>query len=236
MKASIVAIEDEPDLLEVLNYNLSREGYRVQTAANGEDGMRLITRHRPDLVLLDLMLPGVDGLEICRRVKFDPNTSSIPIIIVSAKGEEQDVVLGLEMGADDYVCKPFSPRELLARVRAVLRRNSVRGGSEEEDSVKAVVSGDVVIDPVRHEVRIGDEPIALTATEFRLLHRMGSRPGRVFTREQLIRQAVGEDVVILERNIDVHVRAIRKKLGDHADLIETIRGVGYRFRDMSMDI
>lgn len=235
MKATIVAIEDEPDLLEVLNYNLSREGYRVQTALDGEQGMKLISRHRPDLVLLDLMLPGMDGLEICRRVKFDPDTSNIPIIIVSAKGEEQDVILGLEMGADDYVSKPFSPRELLARVRAVLRRNSGRLKSAEDEVGRVVVAGDLVVDPVRHEVRVGDEAISLTATEFRLLYRLGSRPGRVFTREQLIRQAVGEDVVILERNIDVHVRAVRKKLGEHADLIETIRGVGYRFRDTSPD-
>ena len=233
MKETIVAIEDEPDLLEVLHYNLTKEGYKVEVAQDGEAGMRLIHRHRPSLILLDLMLPGVHGLEICRRVKSDSQTKDVPIIIVSAKGEETDVVLGLEMGADDYVTKPYSPRELLARVRAVLRRGPNR--TDDGEVPRRIRIDDLVIDPARHEVRVGEEALVFTATEFRLLHYLASRPGRVFTREQLIRQAIGEDVVILERNIDVHVRAVRKKLGDKADLIETIRGVGYRFQDSEID-
>jgi two-component system phosphate regulon response regulator PhoB len=184
MKEMILAIEDEPDLLEVLHYNLTKEGYKVEVAQDGEEGTRLIHRHRPSLILLDLMLPGIHGLEICRRVKSDPATRDIPIIIVSAKGEETDVVLGLEMGADDYVTKPYSPRELLARVRAVLRRGPNR--VDDGDAPRRVRIEDLTIDPVRHEVRIGDEAVSFTATEFRLLYYLASRPGRVFTREQLI--------------------------------------------------
>jgi two-component system phosphate regulon response regulator PhoB len=231
MKQTIVAIEDEPDLLEVLQYNLTREGYRVESSKDGDEGLELIGKVRPDLVLLDLMLPGMDGLEICRRVKYDAATRHIPIIIVSAKGEEGDVILGLELGADDYIAKPFSPRELLARVRAVLRR----GSSRRADSDPCPLSfGALTVDPLRHEVVVDGESVGFTATEFRLLYYLASHPGRVFTRDQLIRNAVGEDVVILERNIDVHVRAMRRKLGRHAEAIETIRGVGYRFLDAAV--
>lgn len=230
-RAKIIAIEDEPDLLEVVRYNLTREGFDVEGSENGEEGLALIRKSRPDLVLLDLMLPGIDGLEICRQVKYDPATRSIPIIIVSAKGEESDVVLGLELGADDYVVKPFSPRELLARVRAVLRRARRRNGSGDADGVTPLTFDGLCIDPARHEVLVDGDAVSLTATEFRLLHHLACHPGRVYTREQLLRHVVGEDVVILERNIDVHVRAIRKKLGPYDDLIDTIRGVGYRFVD-----
>jgi two-component system phosphate regulon response regulator PhoB len=231
-RETIIAIEDEPDLLEVVRYNLSREGYQVQGSEDGEEGLELIQKSPPDLVLLDLMLPGMDGLEICRRVKYDPSTRDIPIIIVSAKGEESDVVLGLELGADDYVVKPFSPRELVARVRAVLRRRRSDSGGE---GPRAVVFDGLRIDPTRHEVLIDDQPVVFTATEFRLLHHLASHPGRVYTREQLLRHVIGEDVVILERNIDVHIRAVRKKLGTYSDLITTIRGVGYRFSDSGLD-
>jgi len=231
MKPTIVVIEDEPDLLEVLQYNLAREGFQVEGATDGEEGLALITKSRPDLVLLDLMLPVIDGLEICRRVRYDSATRSVPIIMVSAKGEESDVILGLELGADDYVTKPFSPRELIARVRSVLRRGRSSSGAQVDSPV--TING-VSIDPTRHEVTVDRSPVEFTATEFRILYFMASHPGRVYTREQLIRNAVGEDVVILERNIDVHVRAMRRKLGDRADLIETIRGVGYRFADAAM--
>jgi len=227
-RETIVAIEDEPDLLEVVRYNLAREGYEVLSAEDGLEGLDVIEKSHPDLVLLDLMLPGMDGVEICRRVKFDPETRSIPVIIVSAKGEESDVVLGLEMGADDYVAKPFSPRELVARVKAVLRRGDLKG--QESPDGRVVMDG-LVIDPARHEVVVDGESVGFTATEFKLLHHLAANAGRVFTREQLLRHAVGDDVVILERNVDVHVRAIRKKLGDQADRISTIRGVGYRFLD-----
>jgi two-component system phosphate regulon response regulator PhoB len=228
MPTTIVAIEDEPDLLEVVRYNLTREGYRVHGSENGEDGLDLIRSSSPDLVLLDLMLPGMDGLEICRRVKFDPSTRRIPIIIVSAKGEESDVVSGLELGADDYVTKPFSPRELIARVKAVLRRGESNGARATD---QPLIFEGVRIDPDRHEVWIEDESVPFTATEFRLLHHLASHVGRVYTREQLLREIVGDDVVILERNIDVHIRSLRKKLGAHGGYIKTIRGVGYRFLD-----
>ena len=224
----IVVIEDETDILEVIAYNLKREGYEVITSTSGEDGLEKIEKSKPNLVVLDLMLPEVDGIELCRKLKSDPVTQAIPVIMVTAKGEESDVVLGLGVGADDYVTKPFSPRELTARVKAVLRRTKSRG---EVDGRERVAFEGVVIDPQRHEVKVDDESVILTATEFRLLHFLASHPGRVFTRDHLLTRVIGEDAIVIDRNIDVHVRAIRKKLGNHRDLVETIRGVGYRFKD-----
>jgi two-component system phosphate regulon response regulator PhoB len=224
----IVVIEDETDILEVIAYNLKREGYEVITSTSGEDGLEKIEKTKPNLVVLDLMLPEVDGIELCRKLKSDPVTQSIPVIMVTAKGEESDVVLGLGVGADDYVTKPFSPRELTARVKAVLRRSKSRG---EVDGRERVAFEGVVIDPQRHEVKVDDESVTLTATEFRLLHFLATHPGRVFTRDHLLTRVIGEDAIVIDRNIDVHVRAIRKKLGNHRDLVETIRGVGYRFKD-----
>lgn len=227
-KESILVVEDEPDIAEIIEYNLVREGYRVQIADDGEAALDQILRIAPDIVLLDLMLPGLDGLEVCRRLKEDPVTRGIPVIMVTAKGEESDVVLGLGIGADDYVSKPFSPRELTARVRAVLRRGTVRVAS---DSSERVVLGPLVIDAGRHDVRLGGEEVRLTATEFRLLHLLVSHAGRTFTRDQLLSRVIGESVAVTDRNIDVHVRMIRKKFGEHRDIIETVRGVGYRCRD-----
>jgi two-component system, OmpR family, alkaline phosphatase synthesis response regulator PhoP len=224
----IVVIEDETDILEVIAYNLKREGYEVITSTSGEDGLEKIEKSKPNLVVLDLMLPEVDGIELCRKLKSDPVTQAIPVIMVTAKGEESDVVLGLGVGADDYVTKPFSPRELTARVKAVLRRSKSRG---EVDGRERVAFEGLVIDPQRHEVKVDDEPVTLTATEFRLLHFLAAHPGRVFTRDHLLTRVIGEDAIVIDRNIDVHVRAIRKKLGNHRDLVETIRGVGYRFKD-----
>ena len=224
----IVVIEDEADILEVLQYNLTREGYRVATSRDGEEGLAAVRRENPDLVLLDLMLPGLDGVEICRRLKADPTTASIPVVMVTAKGEETDVVLGLELGADDYVAKPFSPRELMARVRAVLRRGPLR--QERQDGERIVREG-LVIDAVSHRVSIDGEPISLTATEMRLLHFLAQHPGRVFTRDQLVSRVIGDRAVVVDRNIDVHVGAVRRKLGPYRKLIETLRGVGYRFRE-----
>ena len=191
------------------------------------DGLSLVRNQSPALVLLDLMLPGIDGLSICQQLKSDPITRDIPIIIVSAKGEESDVVIGLGLGADDYIAKPFSPRELLARVKAVLRR-SPRQEDQHKDRLQ--IKG-LMIDTVRHEVSISDVQIKLTATEFKLLFQLASQPGRAFSREQLLNRVVGDGVIVVDRNIDVHIRSVRKKLGDYSQMIETIRGVGYRFKE-----
>jgi DNA-binding response OmpR family regulator len=227
-KRKILVIEDEPDILEIIEYNLSKEGYRVFCSRDGESGLAEARKRAPDLILLDLMLPGIDGIEICRKLKGDPTTRGTPIIMVTAKGEESDVVLGLGVGADDYVVKPFSPKELTARVRTVLRRGPLQEEQAEDDRV---VRGAIVVDASRHEVTIGKKSVPFTATEFRLLRFLASHPGRVFTRDHLMSRVIGEDAVVIDRNIDVHVRSIRKKLGKHRDRIETIRGVGYRFRD-----
>ncbi|HVS13532.1 MAG TPA: response regulator [Thermoanaerobaculia bacterium] len=228
-REKIVVIEDEPDILEVLSFNLKREGYEVVSATTGGAGLETVARESPDLVLLDLLLPGVDGLDVCRRLRSEPATARIPVIMVTAKGEESDVVLGLGVGADDYIQKPFSPRELVARVKAVLRR-----AQEDENGAappQRVARGPVAIEPARHRVLIEGARVDFTPTEFRLLHFLASYPGRVFTRDQLINQAIGEQAVVIDRNIDVHIRSLRKKLGRHRSLIETVRGVGYSFRD-----
>lgn len=227
-REKILVVEDEADLREVLSYNLTRDGYRVVTAGGGAEALRRARKDVPDLVLLDLMLPDLDGIEVCRRLKKDPLTSALPIIMVTAKGEESDVVVGLGVGADDYVAKPFSPRELLARVKAVLRRGAPR---EEAETSRRLVRGPMVIDADRHEVLLDGVPIRFTATEFRLLHFLALHAGRVFTRDQLMRRVMGEEVVLVDRNVDVHVRAVRSKLGAHRELVETVRGVGYRFTD-----
>jgi len=225
-KPKIVVIEDEVDILEVINYNLSKEGFDVCSALDGEEGLGLIKKEVPDLVLLDLMLPGLDGIEICRKLKTDYSTRSIPIIMVTAKGEESDIVLGLGMGADDYMVKPFRPRELMARIRSVLRR-----GDFIEEGEGVVSIDELVIDINRHQVKLEGKKIVLTAMEFKLLHFLASHPGQVFTRENLLNHVSTDDTFIIDRNIDVHIRSIRKKLDKHRELIETIHRVGYRFRD-----
>ena len=227
-REKIVVIEDEADILEVIQYNLRREGFQVLASRDGDAGLAQVREQAPDLVLLDLMLPGLDGIELCRRLKQDPVTRAIPIIMVTAKGEESDVVLGLGVGADDYIPKPFSPKELVARVKAVLRR----GPLKEERAGERIVCNDVVIDAARHEVLVAGKPVVFTPTELRLLHFLASQPGRVFTRDHLLSRVIGDDAAVIDRNIDVHIRSIRKKLGEPRNLIETIRGVGYRFRDL----
>ncbi|MEH6638704.1 MAG: response regulator transcription factor [Porticoccaceae bacterium] len=224
----IVVVEDESDILEVLSYNLRREGFEVSSSLDGAQGLELIQQQLPDLVLLDLMLPGIDGLEICRRLRSNPASQHIPIVMVTAKGEESDVVLGLGIGADDYLVKPFSPKELIARVKAVLRRASA--GAEAAGEQRVLIDG-LDIDVSKYKVALNGEEIKFTATEFRLLHYLASHPGRVFSREQLLDRGFSNDAIVVDRNIDVHIRAIRKKLGDDQNFIETIRGVGYRFKD-----
>ena len=226
-KTKIVVVEDEADILEVIDYNLSKEGFGVNSSMDGIEGLALIQKELPDVVLLDLMLPSMDGIEICRTLKTDSKTRSISIIMVTAKGEESDIVLGLGIGADDYVLKPFRPRELIARVKSVLRR----GGLKEEANQEIITIDGLVIDCHRHEVRLEGKIINLTAMEFKLLYFLASHPGRVFTREQILNNVSSEDAYIIDRNIDVHIRSIRKKLDKQRDLIETIHRVRYRFRD-----
>jgi DNA-binding response OmpR family regulator len=227
-RKKIIIVEDEPDILEVIEYNLTRNGYDVSSARDGEQGLSKIKREAPDLVLLDLMLPGLDGIEICRRLKSDPATSSIPVIMVTAKTEDSDVVLGLGIGADDYIKKPFSPAELVARVKAVLRRGKLK---EEQCAGDRIVHDSLVIDSFSHKVTVDQIDEQFTLTEFRLLKLLASHPGRVFSREEIINRIIGDDVIITDRNIDVHIKAVRKKLGSYRELIETVRGIGYRFRD-----
>jgi len=228
-KPKILIIEDEPDIRELLQYNLNRDGCEATAVADGKTGIAAARRLAPDLVLLDLMLPGMDGLEVCRKLRSDTSTAGVAIIMVTARGEESDIVLGLGLGADDYITKPFKANEMLARVRAVLRRT--REDSRVNDDKKAVVAGALRIDPSRHKVTLADEELALTATEFRILHYLASRPGRVFTRDQILAASMSPNTMVLERNIDVHIRSIRKKLGDHRNLIETVRAIGYRFAE-----
>ena len=226
-KPLIVVVEDETDIQDIIAYNLKREGYDVLTASRGDQGLSLIQAKNPDLVILDIMLPGVDGLTICQQLRAETKTKALPIIILSAKEEESDVVIGLGLGADDYIPKPFSPRELLARVKAVLRRSTVLE-LQQQDQIRR---GDLIIDIDRHQVSLQGTPLKLTATEFKLLMVLASHPGRAFSREQLLNRVVGDAVVVVDRNIDVHIRSVRKKLGTQTGLIETVRGVGYRFAD-----
>jgi two-component system phosphate regulon response regulator PhoB len=224
-KKHILVIEDERDIAELVRYNLEREGYQVSWAASGEEGFELAKREVPHLILLDLMLPGADGFDICRALRGEIRTRAIPIIIVTAKGQEPDMVAGLEIGADDYITKPFSPRVLVARVKTVLRR-----GDTVEESRAAVRIGKLIVDPDRFEVSVADEPVELTRTEFKLLHFLSQRPGRVFSREQIIDSVHGTDCAVTDRAIDVQLVSLRKKLGECAAYLETVRGVGYRFK------
>ena len=226
-KARILTIEDDGDIRELIRYNLEKEGYTVLQAENGEDGLKLAREDAPNLILLDLMLPGIDGLETCRRIKQDPSIASIPVIMLTAKGEDSDVVTGLEVGADDYLPKPFSPKVLIARIRSVMRRvrASVSGPSEERIKIH-----DVIIDVSRHEVTVGSENIELSATEFAILEFLARNPGWVYSRTKIIDSVKGKDYPVTERSVDVQILGLRKKLGHHGELIETVRGVGYRFK------
>lgn len=226
-KQHVLVVDDEEDLLELIRYNLSKEGYRVDCVATGEEALEHARRDLPDIMILDLLLPSVDGLEVCRRLKSDDRTKHIPILMLTAKSEEADVVIGLEFGADDYMTKPFSPRVLLARVRAVLRRTS----EEPLDESSVIRVHDLTIDPGRHEIILGDGPLVLTYTEFALLHFLARRPGWAFTRGQIVDAVKGDDYPVTERSVDVQVAGLRKKMGQRGDYIQTVRGVGYRFKE-----
>jgi len=224
-KGIVLVIDDEADLIELMRYNLGKEGFDVLEAGDGETGLFLAAREKPDVIVVDLMLPGMDGLEVCRLLRAEGETSRIPIIILTAKASESDRVIGLELGADDYVTKPFSPRELAARVKALIRRSS---GFRQQAAI--IKWGRLTIDPASHEVFCGGRAVELTATEYRLLHFLASHPGYVYSRGAIIDGALGRDITILERTIDVHLMALRRKLGKCGEWIETIRGFGYRFR------
>lgn len=227
-KGHILVVDDEEDLLELVSYNLRREGYEVDCVTTGETALRAARSRQIDLILLDLMLPGADGLDVCRALRSDPQTRDVSIVMLTAKGDEADVVAGIELGADDYITKPFSPRVLLARIRAVLRR---RSRSAAIDDNEAVHVHELSIDPIRHEVTLAGRRLDLTITEFRILSWLARHPGRVFTRPQIIDAVRGDDYPVTERSVDVQIVALRRKLEDHGDYIETIRGVGYRFKE-----
>jgi two-component system phosphate regulon response regulator PhoB len=226
MRPQVLVVDDEPDLLELARYNLTQTGYDVACVASGEEALAHVRSHQPDLVILDLLLPGVDGWEVCKILKRDPRTATILIMMLTARSEEADIVTGLELGADDYLTKPFSPRVLLARVKAALRRRP----SEQAAEQSAISRGDVVIYPGYYTVRVHEQPVRLTPTEFRILHLLAQRPGWVFSRYQIVDNVRGTDVSVTERSVDVHIAALRRKLGDSSEVIETVRGVGYRFK------
>ena len=226
-KKNILIVEDEKDIQELIRYNLSKEGYQVTSADSGEEGLQAVQSLHPDLVILDLMLPGMDGMEVCRQMKKNPATADIPIIMLTAKGDESDIVAGLEMGADDYVTKPFSLKVFVTRVLAVLRR----GMSETTNDEEVLRFPELVIHPGRHEVRVNDKPVSLTYTEFGILKYLASRPGWVFTRNQIVEAVRGDGYSVTERSVDFQVVGLRKKLAQAAGRIETVRGVGYRFKE-----
>ena len=228
-KERILVIEDEEDILALIHFNLVKAGYRVECASTGEDGYAMVRDTRPDLVLLDLMLPGMDGTEVCQRMRRSPDMSDIPIIMLTAKGEEHDVVKGLELGADDYVPKPFSPQVLLARIQAVLRRRSKTEADKNQDQPIRV--HELYIHPGRNKVEAAGENVELTFTEFQLLRLLASRPGWVFTRSQIVDAIHGEGYAVTDRAVDVQVVGLRRKLGECGKYIETVRGVGYRFHE-----
>lgn len=225
-KGIVLVIDDEADLIDLVRYNLEKEGFGVIGAGDGESGLSLAAREKPDLIVIDLMLPGMDGLEVCRMLRAESGTSRIPIIMLTAKASESDRVVGLELGADDYVTKPFSPRELTARVKALIRRSS-----SFHQQAAIIRRGRLTIDPGSHEVFCGEKAVELTATEYHLLHFLASHPGYVYSRSAIIDGALGRDITVLERTIDVHVMALRRKLGKCGEWIETVRGFGYKFRE-----
>jgi two-component system alkaline phosphatase synthesis response regulator PhoP len=223
----ILVVEDEQDILDLIRYNLEKAGHAVTPATTGEAGLARAREAPPALVVLDLMLPGMDGLAVCRALKRDARTADVPVLMVTARGTEGDIVAGLNIGADDYVVKPFSPAVLVARVGALLRRTA----APEPDAERPLTVHGLTIHPGRHRVEVAGEPVALTATEFRILHFLARRPGWVFTRHQIVDGVMGEGHPVTERSVDVQIAALRKKLGPRGDLIETVRGVGYRVRE-----
>jgi len=226
-KESILVVEDEEDILELVKYNLAKEGYRVNGAASGEVGLKTARSTLPDLIVLDLMLPGIDGLEVCKILKNDSKTQHIPVIMLTAKSEDSDIITGLEIGADDYLAKPFTPKVLIARVRTVLRRKA-KANVKETATVRV---HDIVVDPGRHEVTVAGKAVELTLTEFLILHLLVRHPGWVFSRYQIVNEIRGEETIVTDRAVDVQIVGLRRKLGDAGKYVETVRGVGYKLSE-----
>ena len=227
-KETILIVDDEEDIIELIKYNLKTEGYSILTAEAGEQAIKIAKQSRPDLIVLDLMLPGMDGLEVTRYLRSNEETRDLPIVILTAKGEESDIITGLELGANDYISKPFSPKVLVARIRAILRR---RRKESETVSEKIKQEGDLIIDRTRHIVTLEGNPLDLTLSEFDLLSFLAEKKGWVFTRGQIVDAIRGENYAVTERSIDVVIVGLRKKLKHYAEVIETVRGVGYRFKE-----
>jgi two-component system phosphate regulon response regulator PhoB len=225
-KEHILVVEDEVDLQELVKYSLQKKGLEVTSVGSAEQALPHLRDGHVDLMILDLMLPGIDGLELCRMVRSDPSLKSVPILIVSALGDTSDIVTGLELGADDYLTKPFSPAVLVARVRAILRRHR----KPKPTDMSPILIDDLAIHPGRHQVIAGDTEIPLSLSEFQILYCLAQSPGWVFTRYQILDKVRGEEAVTTDRVVDVHITSLRKKLGNYSDCIETVRGVGYRFR------
>lgn len=225
---TILVVDDEEDILELVKFNLAREGFHIESTVTGEKALKKAASLLPDLIILDLMLPGIDGLEVARRLKGDDRTRAVPVIMLTAKGEEADIVTGLELGADDYVIKPFSPRILSARVKAVLRRYA-QPAAETSEVIRV---HELVLHPGRREVLAADQPVDLTYTEFQVLYYLAQRPGWVATRSQIVDAVRGYDYPVTERSVDVQIVGLRKKLGEHGAYVETVRGVGYRMKEI----
>ncbi len=225
-REKILVVEDERSLSEVLSYNLEKDGYEVLLAHDGKEALRKAQMALPDLIILDLMLPGLSGLDVCKEIKSGQHTSAIPILMLTAKSEETDQIVGFAVGAEDYVTKPFSVKVLLQRVRVLLKR-----AKSPDHLLDTIEIGRLKIDKRSHKVTLGNQVLALTPTEFRLLETLMRQPGKAFTRQDLMDTAIGDSTIVLERTIDVHVKSLRRKLGSMGDMIETVRGVGYRFRE-----
>ena len=230
-KKSVLIVEDDEDIQQLVGYNLIKAGFLVEYGDSGEQALEKIRRQQPDLMLLDLMLPGLDGIELCRIIRGDSTLTDIPIIMLTAKGEEADIIGGLELGADDYVTKPFSPKVLVSRVKAVLRRKAKNGSPAASERGDIITLETIVINPGRHEVTVDNQPVNLTPTEFGILQLLAKRPGWVFTRQQIIDGVRGYDYLVTPRTIDVQMFSLRKKLGEAGKKIETVRGIGYRLND-----
>lgn len=231
MEKKILVVDDEQDIVDLISYNLSKEGYKVFTALNGNAAVELAEKNRPDLVILDVMMPGMDGFEVCRTLRQSPTTAAAAIVFLTAKSGEIDQILGLELGADDYIQKPVSPRVLLARVKTILRRGTEKVRTETIAAPEVMRIGALEINRQNYTVRISEKESFFPKKEFELLAFLASNRGKVFTRESLLRRIWGESVFVIDRTVDVHISKIREKLGEFSPWIETVKGVGYRFRD-----